>query len=630
MKREGRVARSALWSAYGDALGFITELTDERGLSSRTGGLTKVQALVPWRRQLGGKYGVLFPLPCGMYSDDTQLRLATSRCIRSDGGFDPEPFSKVELPIFLSYCLGAGLGSKSAAESLRKQDIQWTTNFFQSGDVSYLNGGGNGVAMRIQPHVWAAGGERDDKTILLDVVRNGITTHGHPLALIGAGFHALSLLYALRNTRIPDPEVWPGLLDQLAGVPKLIADDSELGFMWLPTWERLTGAKFSDRYAATLSEFRAEVERISNIVSGSDMSDRDRLYRTCVTSLGCNERKYLGTGTKTALLANVIAHLFDDAPQDGMVATVNFLRTDTDSIATMAGAILGSITDDPPRQAVIDAEYITKEARRLISTPSSHLETHPFPDLAVWSPPKSNIDSVGMDNGQLFLRGMGRLNPIGQPVEQGKGKDAMWRLCGLPWGQTVVIHHRTNPLPLNESDRPIRALPGPKFPEPKKVSPHREPTKGISTASGQGVLPLQGKSLDAIDYSCTQPEITRRIKAFVKSLAKEDYPNRRIGNLIQELSLRPLGIESAVEFTKALLASIRKAKKSTEASSDFTSLDQMTADAIKGEFRPEVMGDHIRALALSGVSPDAICAYSAIIAKALLARQQRNSGGSRP
>ena len=41
---ETRVARSALWAAYGDALGWISELTDATGLKRRTGGCATGQA----------------------------------------------------------------------------------------------------------------------------------------------------------------------------------------------------------------------------------------------------------------------------------------------------------------------------------------------------------------------------------------------------------------------------------------------------------------------------------------------------------------------------------------------------------------------------------------------------------
>ena len=33
-----RIRRSVLWAAYGDALGWISELTDSKGLGKRTGG----------------------------------------------------------------------------------------------------------------------------------------------------------------------------------------------------------------------------------------------------------------------------------------------------------------------------------------------------------------------------------------------------------------------------------------------------------------------------------------------------------------------------------------------------------------------------------------------------------------
>src|ERR1700722_2618082 len=105
---------SATWAAYGDALGFITELADEERVRHRTNGVA-VNAPVEWNRKIGGQFGLSLKLPAGTYSDDTQLRLATSRSIRGDGTFDVEAFSKVELPIWLSYSLGAGLGTKAAA-----------------------------------------------------------------------------------------------------------------------------------------------------------------------------------------------------------------------------------------------------------------------------------------------------------------------------------------------------------------------------------------------------------------------------------------------------------------------------------------------------------------------------------
>ncbi len=179
MSTKQNIEKSMLWAAYGDALGFITELCPKKYLPSRTGGKSSVDSLIPWTRRIGGRFGVNVELPAGCYSDDTQLRFATCRSIRSDGFFDIETFAKVELPIWLSYSLGAGRGSKAAAESLKKKQNHWNSNFFESEHSSYINGGGKGAAMRIQPHVWSASKEKRFDLILRDVVRNMSVTHGY-------------------------------------------------------------------------------------------------------------------------------------------------------------------------------------------------------------------------------------------------------------------------------------------------------------------------------------------------------------------------------------------------------------------------------------------------------------------
>src|SRR6266550_2846152 len=117
------VVSSALWAAWGDALGFITELTTSISEVSRRSGGAKVENTVPWSRRIGGRFGPTVDLPAGTYSDDTQLRLAVARCIRGTGRFDVETFSKVELPVFLSYEMRAGRATKTAAHELMKRHI---------------------------------------------------------------------------------------------------------------------------------------------------------------------------------------------------------------------------------------------------------------------------------------------------------------------------------------------------------------------------------------------------------------------------------------------------------------------------------------------------------------------------
>ena len=149
-ERRLRVRGSAIWAAYGDSLGWISELADEAGLRRRIG-LSKLSEPLEWTRRIGGRFGITTTIPKGCYSDDSQLRLATGRAIGPDG-FDVEAFAKVELPVWLSYALGGGKSTTSAAERLaNSRRSQWYNNTFKG----WCNSGGNGAAMRIQPHAWA-------------------------------------------------------------------------------------------------------------------------------------------------------------------------------------------------------------------------------------------------------------------------------------------------------------------------------------------------------------------------------------------------------------------------------------------------------------------------------------------
>ena len=55
--RAEQTRNSVLWAAYGDALGFISELVNEKGLLRRTQG-AELDGLMAWRRRVGGRGGV--------------------------------------------------------------------------------------------------------------------------------------------------------------------------------------------------------------------------------------------------------------------------------------------------------------------------------------------------------------------------------------------------------------------------------------------------------------------------------------------------------------------------------------------------------------------------------------------
>ena len=50
------IRRSALWAAYGDAVGFISELSDEKKLLWRAS-TSRIITTIPWKRKIGGQFG---------------------------------------------------------------------------------------------------------------------------------------------------------------------------------------------------------------------------------------------------------------------------------------------------------------------------------------------------------------------------------------------------------------------------------------------------------------------------------------------------------------------------------------------------------------------------------------------
>ncbi|WP_171161478.1 ADP-ribosylglycohydrolase family protein [Usitatibacter palustris] len=428
-------------------------MTDDGGLARRLKGGHLVRT-VGWKRMVGGKFGAFVDLPSGCYSDDTQLRLATSRCIRADGHFDVEAFAKVELPVWLAYALGAGAASKSAAEALASRNTTWFNNFFSRARSQYINSGGNGAAMRIQPHVWARASSSDTLGLVRDVVRNSICSHGHIRGIAGAVVHALALQHALLTNEIPGPDIWEEIVSDLATIGAAVGHDPELSAFWLPHWEHETKASLP----AAIRSVQDELRRDLRIVRKSlDASDATASYARSAQDLGALEPSSRGSGTKTALLSLLSCWLFRmDGPNSAIVSVSGLVGSDTDSIATMVGAVMGAVAIEEPGETLADREYIETEAVRLADiaggkTTSSFM----YPDPLVWIAPKNALDCVGTWSGEPYLAGLGRLEFSGEPVGSKSAKDeSVWQWARLDFGQRVLCKRRRKLRPLPEESRP--------------------------------------------------------------------------------------------------------------------------------------------------------------------------------
>ncbi|MFD8197839.1 ADP-ribosylglycohydrolase family protein [Streptomyces wuyuanensis] len=544
------VRASAQWAAYGDALGFITELTDVPGVQRRIG-RDEVTTTVPWKRRVGGRYGRDMPLPAGAYSDDTQLRLATSRAIRGDGEFDADAFAKIELVAWQAYALGAGRGTKAAATGLMRVEAKWSQNVFATKAARYVDIGGNGAAMRIQPHVWSARDLTNWDHITRDVVRNAVSTHGHLRGILGAVLHAVLLAYALDTNEVPGPKQWRPAVDWLEQVPDVIAKDDELAYLWLPTWTDAAGTDFRSSAITVADECRTALEAIDPA-----MPFTAETYAALVERLGGFDDATRGSGTVTAVLAAVLAHAYADSPEAGLLLAANTLGSDTDTIATMTGALLGAVTAGPPPGAVQDAQVIDSEARRMWDiSQGREASTFAYPDLLRWSPPKATLDLVGTTPKGPALAGLGTLTPTGTPTP---GNQATYVWGTLPFGQSVLLRARPDLRPLDEHllpgdvRQPRTRRAGDAAPREQQLlfetpmSPSAPADQGRLGRLGQGTAPE------------TSSERTHRlgpptIEEIVQDLARNGFAPEQVGRaLLQQVRGGRYSVERAAAFAGLL------------------------------------------------------------------------------
>lgn len=524
------VVSSALWAAWADALGFITELTTSLGEVSRRSGGAKVENTVPWKRRIGGRFGPMVDLPAGTYSDDTQLRLAVSRSIRANGRFDVEAFSKIELPVFLSYEMRAGKGTKAAAYELMKRHVRWSSNFFENERASYLNTGGNGAAMRIQPHVWSAPGHRP-RDFIGAVAADAIITHGHPRGVVGAVIHANALSSVLRRGHIPDPGVWGQIVEYASTLPDVMEAQEPLRERWLPLWEK--GAKRTWREAVdeTIAEGLTMVAQAQEAVSSAG---REAAYRELVTGYGGKRRETAGSGMIAAMASLVAAWLYRDDPVEGLLMVVNQLGTDTDTIATLTGALLGATRLPAPPGPLLDSEYIVAEAERMVSVSERQPSPNfPHPDPLKWRQPGSLADAVGTVNGGLGVAGLGPVRSTDGQYEIAGKSPTLYQWLTLAHGQTILIKRRPDPKPLTATALPLE-----------------RPT----SASRNGGAPRQAALFD--EASDGRGEITAaRVSAFDAALERvvaSGFDEQVVGHEI--LSFAGGSVEQASRFASAVTA----------------------------------------------------------------------------
>jgi ADP-ribosylglycohydrolase len=384
-------ARGAFWgAAVGDALGWPQEMPGRR-VRQAVHEAAAAGSFETWQRRSGGRF---MPhqetIHAGEYSDDTQLLLCTARAILRGRNWLKQ-LAHVELPTWSAYERGGGGATKRAVEILANGSLPWSREIDIDRRRQYFSAGGNGVAMRILPH--ALKGARDESFLLTAraIFLNGICTHGHPRALLGAlayGYaawqafrHSGTLPYGyLLESALDDSSMWAALPEAVDG----FAD-------WKDSANESLGGRLEGLWSQTTPELqRLLVTALSGIKAGALSMDNRIL-----SELGCFDRKVSGAGTISAVASIYLASKYAPDPQHGLVEAAFSKGADTDTLASMVGALLGTVSGldwlQTYRNRLQDESYLEKLAEQICGMDD---DSRWDEDLRSTAPrPKAAIDS---------------------------------------------------------------------------------------------------------------------------------------------------------------------------------------------------------------------------------------------
>ena len=351
--------------AAGDALGWPQEL------SGKVIGIRNYDAAAgnfrDWTRRCGGRFWSHKELiRGGEYSDDTQLVLAVARSRTDYGDSWWQAFTRVELPFWTHYQRGGGGATRRAARAWLQGAFPWTSPKLVK---RYFNAGGNGVAMRILPHVLFLIQDANCATLMRDVVRDGITTHGHPRALIGATAYAYAAWYLLSLQRtLRFGELLDALIEEKDAWGSFPKKSEGGNTSWLAVANTVEERPYKEVWENTVSEMLELLDIARQGLRRGAIADDYAIMR----GLG-SFSKSKGAGTVTCATATYLAARYASQPQQGILAAAFAKGADTDTLASMTGGLMGCLAGYEwlPRMwlNVQDAEYLKNIAARVAMGP---------------------------------------------------------------------------------------------------------------------------------------------------------------------------------------------------------------------------------------------------------------------
>lgn len=446
-----------LGAAVGDALGWPREFIRKRvGSANRPDPASRL--FQAWTRLEGAPY---FPheieISPGEYSDDTQLLLCTARSLLT-GPQWWQHFTARELPTWTLYKRGGGGATKRAASAWTGGHPPWIGTHKERERDGYFQAGGNGVAMRILPHVLHGERHSEFAPIVPEIMANGISTHGHPRALVGALAYGYAAWILMRQfDELPYGWLIEGLLagrDAWSTLPR----DASMLHAWYATADEFTEGGYEALWWETVHEMEELLETCRTTIEefGALPVGDEALAR-----VGCFDKDRKGAGTIGAAAAILLASAYAADPFNGLLAAAFARGADTDTIASMAGGLLGALWGiewlGEQAQSVQDAPYIRKIAGQVATNvpdlPSATL------DLNSFAPQKAALDAVKVrveqsTPGETITLPDGRTVVVCQRqshrTRSAKTQAASWKLETVD-GQTLYISKVGRQQPIHEA-----------------------------------------------------------------------------------------------------------------------------------------------------------------------------------
>ena len=404
--------------AAGDALGWPQEMPRNiLGNRARAGAHIEFEE---WTRRGGGQF---YPyeevIRSGEYSDDTQLTLAVARSRTNHGPAWWKAFTRIELPLWLLYERGGGGATKRAANAWAGGSPPWKSSTRES-IRRYFEAGGNGVAMRVLPHALFLAEQDDPAALMHDVVLDGTATHGHPRALVGATVHAHA---AWSLARLSDTLRFGELLDKLldeAPVWSGFPTPTREGGSWFHAANDATDRRYGRIWEQTTHEMLELLQKARKGLQAGALADDHAVLK----DLGCFGRAK-GAGTISAAGAAYLVARHAAQPVQGILRAAFEKGADTDTLAAMAGGLMGCLSGvewlPQPWLQVQDSKYLRYMAARVAQGPegASERPVEPPPH------PQSIRSSLALNGDQeIGLGGVTRavattvrnLKPLGKAV----------------------------------------------------------------------------------------------------------------------------------------------------------------------------------------------------------------------